>query len=781
MQQPEILSLAERLIPAYHSDDFDLLLNQMTKGEAPSVKFLVKMELNRMMAPCYKSIDLRGRVNGECRQYELAGRTHWLDDVAFNAYHKLTNKFGGYTEGVWEALFNTHNNFRVMKQRHQSLHSESQPPENPLEVEAINLGFDLKRKENRLKVSSQLEIQLDSNQLVHAVTVDLSPSGAKFKVPSAFDYKLGEIIHARFVELARTSEIEGIDQAIPYRIVGIDESYENDAVKFLRVLKLDNSNTLATVIEQYFKSDAQKARHDNQDKIIRARTRGYEHIFLKHTCSLPLFFSGDQLKLVLMTENNQPIWHYWQDERNQQALSSLFNQDRMSQLTRPGLRGSSNVLYSFTHEHHGKTHFFSMMMPEATREVRQLFWHVGVKKPSWKAFRLSVFEMSDEDKQALSHHSTELDLDPNTLTHCGMLQEISDEKSSQDYLLTEKPRLPSSSLNQFKHARTPEYDPTSLYFDAKSRRREPRYQFKSPVELTADDKQVLVGHTDDLSKHGVRIILSEPSHLKAGDVCDLNFKELQLYDKRVPLNSVPYQIVRISPDGRTIQLSMMEESFTLRIVAFLGRLIDYNQEKLVAKKELLPSGELLEGLHDILLDKVVSTPVYFEKRRGNLKPKVIGVNFPLPAHIALLAKLGEEKSYSLEPIYKGRTNTLLAMPMKRIEGAKPQYHELYLMVIKFGTRIQAVESKLSSEFSNIKSRIKFIKDAQASGEFFAIRVLSAPVLDPMTVLMHKDLKELNQISQAKARSLEKEIHDVVGYGELTDITEEVLIRLELTK
>lgn len=80
-----------------------------------------------------------------------------------------------------------------------------------------------------------------------------------------------------------------------------------------------------------------------------------------------------------MTENNQPIWHYWQDERNQQALSSLFNQDRMSQLTRPGLRGSSNVLYSFTHEHQGKTHFFSMMMPEATREVRQLFWHVGAK------------------------------------------------------------------------------------------------------------------------------------------------------------------------------------------------------------------------------------------------------------------------------------------------------------------------------------------------------------------------------------------------------------------
>ena len=54
MEQAEILSLAERLIPAYHSEDFDFVLSQMTEGEAPSVKLLVKMELNRVMAPCLK-------------------------------------------------------------------------------------------------------------------------------------------------------------------------------------------------------------------------------------------------------------------------------------------------------------------------------------------------------------------------------------------------------------------------------------------------------------------------------------------------------------------------------------------------------------------------------------------------------------------------------------------------------------------------------------------------------------------------------------------------------
>ena len=75
----------------------------------------------------------------------------------------------------------------------------------------------------------------------------------------------------------------------------------------------------------------------------------------------------------------------------------------------------------------------------------------------------------------------------------------------------------------------------------------------------------------------------------------------------------------------------------------------------------------------------------------------------------------------------------------------------------------------------------FIKKSQTMGEFYAIRICGAPVFDPITALIRKDLNELAQISMHQARSLEKEMHSIVGYGELIDITEEVLIRLELTR
>lgn len=780
MQQIEILSLAERLISVYHSGELDKLLTHMTDGQPPSTKLLVKMELNRLMAPCSKSIDLRGKVQGECREYAFDNRQHWLDDVAFNAYHKNMKKFGGYTEGVWEAVNNTRNNFRVMKQQGKLAPKNDQPKDTSFEVEPLKLGYDLKRQENRLKIATQIEIRLPNEQLIHGLSVDLSPSGAKLKVPAAFDYKLGEIIQIYFAELHSTSMVTGLQQGLEYRILGIDEAHDSDAVKFLRVLKLNNSDVIEQVIEEAIQTNTQKARHDNQDKIIRARTRGYEHMYLKHTSNLPLFFSHNELKLALLTENNRPIWQYWHDERNQQALGSLFKPERMAYLAAPGVRGSNNVLYAFKHEHQHKTLFFSMLMPEASQEQRKLFWHIGAKRDSWRAFRLFVFELSDQERQALAQHSSELADHSSALTHCGVLQEIGNSETGHDYLLADKPNLATGALNDFRHPRQVMGNPMGIYFDARSRRKEPRYRFRTPVQVSNGTHSV-TGATVDLSKRGLSLQLEAPLAVKANDQVWVDYLELKLYDKTLPLGNTPYQVVRIDPTGRSLQLVIQESVQTIKTIAFFNSIIECNQDKLLKKEEILPSNPLLESLHNILLDKMVSTPFFVEKVASNLKPKVIGVNYPLPAYLSLLAQLSSEQRITLQPIFKGHTNSLLATPMKRIEGAEPQYREIYLSIVKYGTQIQSIESRLLSDFNDTGERIRFIRQGQTMGELYVLRISGVPVFAPITNLLRSDLNELATISPAHAKSLEKEMLAQVGYGEIVDITEEVLIRLELTR
>ena len=787
MQQSEILSLVERLIPVYGSEDFDYVLEQLTADAPPSAKIITKMELNRIMAPCTKPIDLRGRVQGECREYQLDGLTHWLDDVAINSYHKKVKRFGGYTEGVWEALVNTRNNFRVMHQKEKTRqNSDLTESESPFSVEAIKLGYALKRQEKRLKMTSQVEIIL-KGQEIHATSVDLSNSGAKLKVPSAFNYNLGETLSVRFTELLKKTRMEELSKPIEYRIIGVDDFYENNSIRWLRLLRLTKTDIIEQTIDLLLDSASKKSFHDNQDQILQARNHGFEYTFIKHSAVLPLFFNETELKYAMLNENNLATWNYWQDERNQQMLGALLNKDRMTALIQHGVKNSSSVIYSFIHEHKGCKLHYSMMMPEASREERQLFWHAGARRDSWRAYRLHVFELSPEEiSQFLETFSSQenmaaADANQNMLTHVCVLQEIANGESRGDYLLTEKPELNSSALNKFRQPRKVISSPRTIFYDAKSRRREPRFQFKSPVEMTVGESTVLKGSTINFSPKGLFIGLEAPLSYKANAPAKISFKELQLYDKAAPLTDVPYKVIRISPDGMNIQLAIEETSLNNRTVAFIKKLITHNQGKLQMTQEILPPVELLTTMYNSILTRMVCTPLYVSKVSRLLRPVAVGVNFPLNNPLLkILDRLGQDRNFSLEPIFKGRTNTLLATPLKPVPNAKTTYNELYLAVIKKGDSIDAVHTRLLSNFKSTKERILFIKKARHLGEFYAIRISGVPVATTITHILNEQLHNLAAAAMHRARALENEFNAIVGYGELIDITDEVLIRLELT-
>ena len=89
-----------------------------------------------------------------------------------------------------------------------------------------------------------------------------------------------------------------------------------------------------------------------------------------------------------------------------------------------------------------------------------------------------------------------------------------DETCKDDYLIAPKPKLPSSAINNFRHARNPANNPACIYYDAKSRRKEPRFQFRSPLILAGEDKQTHSGITLDISKRGISIALLLLARLK---------------------------------------------------------------------------------------------------------------------------------------------------------------------------------------------------------------------------------------------------------------------------
>ena len=775
--------LIEKLIPVYGSEDFEDVFQMMTQEASGPARLQIKMELNRIMAPCHKIIDLRGRVKGECRPYELNGLKHWLDDVAINTYHKRIKIYGGqYRVGLYEALMNTRNNFRVLHQQGRLEPKQETSPQRDTQFDAnlIRFGHYLTRGENRLQITTPVDLALPFGQAVHGVTSDLSYSGAKFKVPSAFSYNLGQTVVAKFPKMAESFNDPRLSQGTEYRILGIDDNKDNDSFKWLRLKLISDNSAIKLAIDRSLQASQLRTRKNHEDKVIQVRTKGYEHCYLKHTTSMPLFFAGSQLKFCLLTDHNRHIWESWHDERNQPVINHLLSSDRMATLGKAGLKQSSTLIYSFSHEHENKSYFYSAALPEMNTEQRNLFWHIGAKRESWRVTRLTVYPIGQEDKERLQDIAPDMVKQLSNLTHIGILQDLTNKQAQQDYRLPVKPQLPGKVLQAFRHPRNPICDAKAIYFDPKPQRSESRFIFQTPIELHHPEEAPVAGSTLDFSIRGLNVQLSHPLPAKRGDSVIIKFNELQKLDKNAPLSQMPYRIVRLSPDRRNIQLTTGSGKNAMKGEQFLRRLIQHNEDKLKLSEEVQPSGELLLAMHQMLLTRLNGTPYFTEKVDHIVKIKAVGSNIPLPPLPKLFNQVaGGGRNFSLEPIFKNRIKPMLAETMRPVEIRTPYIHEMYLWIQRNGDRITHIESKLIDEFDCIDERISFIKTAKAQGEFMALRITAAPVLSPMTTLISKELGELARLTLHRARALEMEFTSLIGCGEMFDITDEVLVRLEI--
>ncbi|MCE7556288.1 PilZ domain-containing protein [Aliivibrio fischeri] len=780
MQQEEYQSYVEQLIPVFGEPDFNLVCEQVMSHEHPSVHLIVKIELKRIMAPCTKHIDLRGRVKGQCHQYELDGYTHWLDDVAINTYHKSIERFGSYTVGVWEALTNTRNNFRVLHKNKEQLAATDDKDENNLfKAKLIRFGHYLTRSENRLRMSTQVTVLLPNGNLIHGTSSDLSSSGARIKVPTAFEYGLGQIIQVSFPNLAKDTGIKELNGDFPYRILGIHDSEESDSYRWLRLKMESNHDVIAQAIEEKLNKNKRRTVHDQKDQIVRARTQGYEHCFLKHTTNIPLFFSGDTLKYAVITDHNESLWKHWHDEKNQPVIHHLFKSERMQFLTKPGLRASRTHFYSFKHDHEDKELFYSMMSSEATQQERQLFWHVGAKRKSWKVIRLSLFELEKGDKERLLTVAPEMEKVLATLTHMGILTELSLPDTQKDYLLTEKPNLEAKVLNPYRHSLTPMAQDPALYYDSTPRRTEPRFNYETLITLTHPTIGEIKGRTQDISTNGLSILLDKPALLTKKSDVKITFNELQSLDKKTPLSRITYRVLKVNSNGLNLQLQIEDSLQTQKSKAFLSRLIQHNIERLPVDYEQLPSIDMLKIMHQLLLNKLTTTPFFIEKDNHKIKTRCIGVNFPLNRLNKIWLQLGNEQHLNLEPIFKSRVQQLLVNPLKTPANQRSHHHEIYIAVVIKDGKIKSVFTRMLQEFSSYNDRLTFIKKAKEHGEFLAIRVTTTAVKNALSTTSEVELSQLAQYAIHYARALEDELSSIVGCGEIADITDEVLIRLEL--
>ena len=773
--------LIEQLLPIYNQPDFEAVFQLLTQHESGPIRLQIKMEINRLMTPCNKIIDLRGRVKGQCRQYTFKGLNHWLDDVAINIYHHRKAIFADqYCYGLYEELINTHNNFRILHQQQKISPSNTTPTDTQyslFQAQLIRFGYYLNREEKRLSIATQIALTLANEQQILATTVDLSLSGARCKVPTAFDYQLGQTITASFPQLAQQYQDARLNQSHYYRILAIDDIQENNSIKWLRLLALTDNTALQAIIKHDQHQSLSLKNHD--DKIIQLRTQGYEHCYLKHTITMPLFFAGENLKYSLLTDHNQHQWQYWHDERNQPVINHLLSATRIKNLELSGISHTSTLIYSFFHEHQGQRYFYSAALPEMTRQQRLLFWQIGAKRESWRVMRLTIYPLTQNDTQTLAQLTPEMMPYCQDLSHIGTLQDLTHAEVQPDYLCGMPSTLSAQELNQFRHPRNPISQAEAIHFDPKPLRSESRFNYKTSIVLQQNQHRIS-GYLIDFSSRGLNIHLDQPLRCKQGDIVLIEFTQLARSTKNDILKKMPYQIIRTSPNGKNIQLITIENEDGLLGGQFLRTLIEFNLEKLALCKEPQPSPAMLLTMHQMLLTRLHSLPYFAEKVDHKIKIKAVGSNFPLSPLANILHQLSDNDRLDLDIIFKQRVKEMLANPMRpRDKPQSPFIHELYLAVEYHDNQIHKIETKLRGDFEDLATQRVYIQQARQQGELFALRITALPLLNPLTILISQKLSKLARLSLHRARALEIEFTSLMGCGEIFDITDEVLIRLEI--
>ncbi|RXJ73831.1 hypothetical protein CS022_07525 [Veronia nyctiphanis] len=408
------------MLPHFLKPDFESKLDALSSKYSTTEVFMIKMEINRRMSPCTKRLDLRGRVPGEVREYEIDDNQCWLDDLAFNHYRKRVEFYGGMlTNGLWEELQPKQTTRSVLlKPNKQKIE-----PEAKLSAEYFKSGFGILRKESRYKFFATVDIILSDGSIVHGNTLDISQSGLKVKATAAFDYRVGDIVSVCFPELAKDHELPELKAGIDYQVTQIrDYSYSSHFITLgLKISEINDS--INEIIDIRHRSKTQKPSEESNDKIDNIRHRALEKTVINHTTTLPLFLDFGVIRFALLTLMNTGIWNYWHNDKGEQFFSQLLSEDRLKLLK----ENRELIFYSFCHYENDQKYYVCAASVELTEEQKKLFWQMGANEISWRVFRL---RLSTIEQDELKDSPTDMA----ALSHVVLIQELTDTEQTGEYL-----------------------------------------------------------------------------------------------------------------------------------------------------------------------------------------------------------------------------------------------------------------------------------------------------------------------------------------------------------
>ncbi|MDX2369804.1 MAG: PilZ domain-containing protein [Colwellia sp.] len=777
---------------------FTLSTNNLVKTE----KFILKMELKRLAAACTRSIDLRGLVDGVCKLFEYNGQSHFLDDVAIRVFEENVAEYGDYTFGVYEAVKNTKNNFRVIYQKEQSGNIRSsddslKKTQEKLQYPASLYQFDDydDRFEERMNYAIAIIITLENKQQLLATSVDISVEGCKFRLTDKISLKIGQITNIKFSGLEQEFQFSTTD-VLSFKVKNIYRDGNTQLIGCQRI-KVSENDRFKQFLSGFIQGNKRRYKINLENTIIALQARSFEQYILPQLTELPVFIekgvSGLVPRYALTTSNNQAIYQYWQDEAGNSTLPSLLNKKRLERLQHRS--GKSLLVYSFIHQSQGKSFFYSMDEEQllVESEFSSSFLTLAANQ---KTFSITELSCVNFDKNrvyspftlANTHSSKEqfINLPPSDevmaslalIPFIAVVNDITHPSLVAQYQQLFSKKITTAKLKKYGHRRIEKPNLVDeLGISYKNKRQELRFIHDTPVVVECEKTQ-WQGNSHDFSISGFKMELDNPALLSKGDVVYLTFPKLQKITSVFDLNQLPYEIIRINKKKTIINLRVHAKSHQHIGRTFFKLLISKNRHKLTPDEYARLTPGLAETLRTSYA-KNMNTPALVVQTSGSrYKVEAIASNNDSSELFKQMKRLSDrENYYNLYPLLtKLQYSGLLDQHLKTLLNSdEPVTELLYIAIDPNEDKVdKSMQVTLDSELSTPELKRFFIKKSLKRGQFYCLKLMISRTNEPDMEYLNAELSYISSYAIHRAKKLEQDIWSVVGMIQYFDITKEVL-------
>jgi len=808
--------IIEQLKPMVNEPEFNQVLLQTAADVPKEKRFLIKMEVKRLAKPCMRTIDLRGHVDGKCKKYVHEGRSHYMDDLAVDKFEEQIRVFGRYTYGVYEAVQNTENNFRLMREK--ELAQERAHKENPtakkrsavleqFKVPTVNLLDYRQRNTERMNFAVAVEVFNNAGQAMRGLSVDISLEGLQIKLAKDAFFKTGETLFIFFRGLESEFAMDK-KNGIAYKLVKIIT--KND-VNYLALQRDKNrpSPAFDKFLESFIHGNKRRYKVNMSNTIEAITSKTCEQYFSPRSPTLPVYIDVINKTLVprfaMVNEVNRETVQYWQDEEENCRLNFLLTQERLMRLLNKSDEVREIFVFSFTHLHSDKVYFYSASFEELLQKdiLLKVFLGFGSKKASWRVFKITLTDMVPEQAHiplsipdSVGSKVKKLNTPPSArlmsklknlryLAHVTDVTSVTGQETYNEFTFN---RENLSHLRVFGHPRN--RAPSNIHlvrFKYEEQRIESRYQLRTQIEARFNNEDAVhKGVSEDISVHGLglRVELNKEYKGSLEGRIEVAFPRLQEIANAFDVMHLQYEIIYHNVEKNILHLKTMpgEEGKSAR--AFFEELIKKNKANLKVDNDEEEVPGIGQALRCINARNATSLSFLMSKEGVRYTPQACIVGKQDERITTLTTQYAEQGKVNLEFLFRDRKqdSPFVQSGIKAVKLENmPLRQELFISFDASQKEPRmAIIPRYSDKFESNEQRRAFIREAMVRGQFIAIHVMLTTTGKPDMSMLQTEINYVTMYAMHRARELEKKMWSIAACSHLVDVTDEVLIRYGFT-